>query len=458
MAGEAENLLDDQSPLPTAMPQQFPYPRQSALSSIKSLQDAYTQSMQPYFGKPSALDYIRDSALFAPKMALDTAMIGPRLFSDVAEGRLDPNSPEGIRRAVDFALTTIGFGSLGAERGAIGALGGYGAAKHEALVAKIAAGKPTITLPKGPGEFSKLTPMASEPATQVVPEYNEYINSFITPEGQQKALQLLKTDPDKFHSAYDIWAADNALPPSHVIDTALQSMPTPLWKLPSIMREELPPVRDLPPEDVRQANRIAGGYTTPVFHGASNPLSSSNLAASSYGFYATSEPKLADLYSKIPVDIAARKREPVAEDIENLPFRSNVTPMYLNTSNFHEVDAGGSVWSGLGGQIMRDAVDHARKTGQDGVIVRNIFDEPSGESKHLGAPKDVYILLKGHEHVARSPFAAFDPSKRNMSDLLASVGGISLAAGTLPRLVQGRNGDLHHLEPIDHDPFGETKQ
>jgi len=51
-------------------------------------------------------------------------MTDPRLMRDVMEGRTDPSSPEAIQRAFDTALTVVGGGVFGVERGALGAAGG----------------------------------------------------------------------------------------------------------------------------------------------------------------------------------------------------------------------------------------------------------------------------------------------------------------------------------------------
>jgi hypothetical protein len=244
-AEAAENLLDDGSGLPTAPPTPFLYPRQSALDSIAATQAAHAEALRRW-GMPSALSQLPGIISFAPKAAFDTAMIGPRLFGDVAEGRIDPTSPEGVRRTVDAALTTLGFGALGAERGAIGMAGGAATApsikdalqaQHEALVAKIAAGKPKVTLPTGPGEFSKLAPIAQtaeEGAKQFLKDHLGFI-----PAGEPLAWakNYGLTSPETYKAGtalkhptlYDASAVAKQTGGTS-IDTALKTMPTPAWK------------------------------------------------------------------------------------------------------------------------------------------------------------------------------------------------------------------------------------
>jgi hypothetical protein len=151
---------------------------------------------------------------------------------------------------------------------------------------------------------------------------------------------------------------------------------------------------------------VEHGYTTPTFHGARQGLEGTSLHIDK-DFYSSTSPELASEYA-------------------NTSYGS-VTPLLLNTKNYHVVDARGEVWAGKGIKIMHDAIDHAINTGKDGVIVRNIYDEPAGHTKELGEPKDVYISL--NKATVRSWFAQFDPAKMHLNDLLASGLAIAVPAG-----------------------------
>ena len=81
---------------------------------------------QRRWGMPSAAEQIPGIISQTAETLTAPLTAGPRLMSDVASGKVDPNSPEAIRRSADVALNTAGMGMMGAERGAIGALGGKG--------------------------------------------------------------------------------------------------------------------------------------------------------------------------------------------------------------------------------------------------------------------------------------------------------------------------------------------
>lgn len=157
------------------------------------------------------------------------------------------------------------------------------------------------------------------------------------------------------------------------------------------------PTMEVPPT-AKQA-----GFDTPTFHGSAKPLSGSKIEGRS--FYSTTNPELANKYADDKV----------------------ITPLVLNTKNYHTVDAGQSTWAGNGGIVMDKAIRHAIETGKDGVIVRNIYDEPLGATREL-PPQDVYISL--NHATVRSWFAKFDPAKMHLNDLLASGLAVAVPAGT----------------------------
>lgn len=212
----------------------------------------------------------------------------------------------------------------------------------------------------------------------------------------------------------------------------------------------------------RQLNAFIGGFNTKVYHGtrhglepqlsaeeieklSSQGLSSDEYAYAAeklkkskpveipdnYGFYGSTDPALANLY--------AGAHPHVAREVERGEFtpghglsdfiedKAGVVPMRWNTEDFHEVDAGGALWKDVIPKYV-EAINKAKDEGRGGVIIRNVWDEPTGESKNLMKPKDVYIALKGN--TVRSSNAKFDPSKFHLNDLLASGAAIAIPAGT----------------------------
>lgn len=91
-------------------------------SMQKSFGDAAEH--QQRWGMPPASEQIPGIISRTAQVPVDAAMMGPRLMGDVAAGRVDPLSSEGIGRSTDVALSLLGGGAMGAERGAIGAMGG----------------------------------------------------------------------------------------------------------------------------------------------------------------------------------------------------------------------------------------------------------------------------------------------------------------------------------------------
>ncbi len=220
-------------------------------------------------------------------------------------------------------------------------------------------------------------------------------------------------------------------------------------------KEALPKAREFIPQAERERRAQLGGFTEDVFHGTKyDPFTNPQLdtrAGGYSGFFTAKQPELADMYAGTPAKVANREVTPTAEYGESVTPQSQVIPMKLKIDNYHSVDAGGSLWAGPGGDIMSHAIKQALKEKKDGVIVRNIYDEPAGDTTHLGAPKDVYIVLKGN--TARSRYADFDPSKFHLNDLLASGAAIAAPAGLATQLFRGQDGSLHSVHPVDHDPF-----
>lgn len=166
------------------------------------------------------------------------------------------------------------------------------------------------------------------------------------------------------------------------------------------------------PERVEAAKKL--GFDQPTFHGTVKGFEGSELRTGR-SFYSTSSPDLANRYAG-------------AEEGRTPYDRHEIVPLVLKTKNYHEIDAGGVTWSDKGLHKINQAIDHAVTNGKDGVIVRNIHDEPSGSSRDL-PPKDIFITLKGS--TARSWFAKFDPAKMDLNDLLASGLAVAMPAGTM---------------------------
>ena len=111
-----------------------------------------------------------------------------------------------------------------------------------------------------------------------------------------------------------------------------------------------------------------------------------------------------------------RPSEWISEVKEGSNFSVN-----LNTSNFKEVDMGGSSWDA---NIQDSIAKEAKLDGYEGVIFKNMQD-----SGWFGGSGVDDIALAFETKNIRSPDAAFDPAKISSSNLLASNPVATAAAG-----------------------------
>lgn len=164
----------------------------------------------------------------------------------------------------------------------------------------------------------------------------------------------------------------------------------------------------------RQADRVAGGYTTEAYRGVSQPSrqfpsirGKSSGGTTGNEYFSTESARLADMY---------------AREYRTGPNQHpNIQPLALDTRDYLTYDAGGQSWS----EVNDQAVAQARKEGKKGIIMQNVLDEPHSTNK-LG-PQQVYITLD--PGTLRSKFARFHPDKWGKNDLLGSFAGGSVIAG-----------------------------
>jgi hypothetical protein len=133
------------------------------------------------------------------------------------------------------------------------------------------------------------------------------------------------------------------------------------------------------------------GKPQAVFHGT--PAAFDNFSHGADAYYFTSDAGLASRY--------AVERQTVGERMSAEPDAGpNVRPSYLALENPLVVDGAGKNYR----DVTMAAIERARSEGRDGVIVRNVVDEPSGAA---GKPTDAFVAF--HPDQVRS---AFDPLPR----------------------------------------------
>lgn len=190
-------------------------------------------------------------------------------------------------------------------------------------------------------------------------------------------------------------------------------------------------------EAARTKRRDDQGYTVPSWHGTRH-MDGSEIRAwpsthktspwpgtMTSNLYSSSSPKLADMYAwsawrhpdSFPASGYGNPNPAQSLAGVNIDHSQHV-PLRLNTSDYHTYDAGGKSWT----EANSIAIKEAKAQGKSGVVINNVWDEPQG-SKVLEKPNTVYITF--NPATARSPFAKFDPAKKDMNNLLAGLAGAS---------------------------------
>jgi GGDEF domain-containing protein len=136
-----------------------------------------------------------------------------------------------------------------------------------------------------------------------------------------------------------------------------------------------------------------------VFKKSKRPRGNAFDRDSSAGFFFAADPKQADYFAFIK---GKEKAKAFAS-----PEGSNIVPAFLSLQNPMEVDAGGEFKQP--DKILAWA-DEAKKAGNDGLIVRNVYDAPIG-----GDPTIIYIAFRPSQiKSAIGNRGTFDPNDPNI--------------------------------------------
>lgn len=123
------------------------------------------------------------------------------------------------------------------------------------------------------------------------------------------------------------------------------------------------------------------GAPRTVFHGTPADFTTFKTGEDGKGvYYFTSDADLASSY--------AVERQTVGQRLSDNPDAGpNVRPSYLALKNPLEVDGAGKNYL----DVTTDAINRAQAAGNDGVIVRNVMDQPNGSK---GKSSDVYVAFQ----------------------------------------------------------------
>lgn len=94
----------------------------------------------------------------------------------------------------------------------------------------------------------------------------------------------------------------------------------------------------------------------------------------------------------------------------------NISPLKIDTRDYHTVDAKGKPWDAINHQ----AIFEAEQLGKKGIVVKNVLDDANPQLGARRGPQTVYITLD--PSTVRSRFAKFDPKLFGESGLLKSAG------------------------------------
>ena len=171
------------------------------------------------------------------------------------------------------------------------------------------------------------------------------------------------------------------------------------------------------PADPVEKARLERGYTEPAYRGVKiypgKELGPVQNFEHSGELYSTADPMLADMYSDY---LTHHPGQHVPEGAFN--EGATVMPLWIDTSKYHYVDAGGKKWT----YVNLKAIDEAKREGKPGVIIDNVWDEPNS-TMNLAGPKKIFITLPTGAHTVKSKFATkFDPQSPNMMHGVAAIG------------------------------------
>lgn len=164
--------------------------------------------------------------------------------------------------------------------------------------------------------------------------------------------------------------------------------------------------------DPREMARVSRGYETPAYRGLHvdpdkgvSPLHKFSDGDEFGHMYSTANPDLADMYAGYLAKHPGR-------EIPEGTFQSGATvsPLMINTKDYHYHDAGGGSWGVHNDKAIQEALRQKKK----GVIVDNVWDEPSS-TRNMDKPNRVFITFPSGAPTVKSKFATkFDPSDPNM--------------------------------------------
>lgn len=174
-------------------------------------------------------------------------------------------------------------------------------------------------------------------------------------------------------------------------------------------------------EASRMARAKAMGFDTDVYHGTASDFREfkpSNTGEFGPGVYTTTSPFEASSYT--------------ATNMKQFGTGQNVMPLMARIKNPLVIKSPSEFWDrfGVDGGADADAVKNAIKAGYDSIVYERpvaVWNDALKKSVPTGEMQK-HIMVFDPKNI-RSRFAAFDPAKKDSSDLLASIGLLGMIGG-----------------------------
>ena len=185
----------------------------------------------------------------------------------------------------------------------------------------------------------------------------------------------------------------------------------------------------LRPDNTPEERAAAMGYTTDAYHGTMNPVDKVDLGQA-MAFRDTDAPIGTALVTSTSPDVASTYAASHGGNFGSWDA-GVVQPLLVNKGRGLTMNAGGRDWSGLPpveyledeflGGTTNQFAQFAKKAGYDSASIDNVDDV--GVGSELFRPWDSRGTTTFHfdPRNIRSRFAAFDPMRRDSSDLLAGI-------------------------------------
>ena len=205
----------------------------------------------------------------------------------------------------------------------------------------------------------------------------------------------------------------------------------------------------LPPNNTAMDRAKAMGFDTSAYHGtnaeinAFDPMMADTrrkTGTPNGAVVVSSNPNTANTYAGQSTDNWG--------NISGYSEGGNVIPLMINKGKNLSINAKGSNWGDIYSPRYPDAettneiADIAKAKGKDSATVKNVRDNATWSKNEDGIDRrigDTTFLF--NPALLRSRFAAFDPMRRNSSDLLANVAPFGLAGLLGLGLYDAKQGD-----------------